>query len=90
MGAAENYRKHDDLDVGAMGFMTLWPTKKHLANTDERIHMWVTRCKSNANGKTSRRVSISKEVSTDDDSRSPQYVPLRHLHWLGHPGSIQG
>ena len=30
---------HDILDVGAMGYKTLWPTKKHLANMGERVHM---------------------------------------------------
>ena len=39
MGPAENDRKHDDLDVGALGYKTLWPTKKHLANKGERIDM---------------------------------------------------
>ena len=64
-----------------MGFMTLWSTKKYLVNTGKRIHMWVTRCKSNANGKTSRKVSISEEVSTDDDSRSPQYLSAICIGW---------
>ena len=35
MGAAENDRKHGDLDVGAMGSKTLWPTKK-----TSRKHGW--------------------------------------------------
>ena len=39
MGTAENNRKHNDLDVGTMGYKTLWLTKKHLANMGERIHM---------------------------------------------------
>ena len=29
--------KHDDLDVGAMGYKTPWPTKKHLANMQGSI-----------------------------------------------------
>ena len=33
MGVAGNYGKHDDRDVGDMGFMTPWLIK------NERIHM---------------------------------------------------
>ena len=45
MGAAENDRKHGDLDGGAMGFMTQWLTKQHLANMGERIHMRIFICR---------------------------------------------
>ena len=46
---AENDRKHDDLDVGAIGYKTPWPTQKHLANMGEMIHMQEESiCKKNA------------------------------------------
>ena len=37
--------KHDDLDVGAMGYKIPWSTKKHLANMGERIHMQGSTCR---------------------------------------------
>ena len=30
MGAAGNDRQHDDLDVGALGYKTQWPTKNDI------------------------------------------------------------
>ena len=37
----------NDLDVGATGFMTPWPTKKNLANMGARIRMQEGRMQGN-------------------------------------------